>query len=62
MTYFGTGNHASPRTTLSQVVNGVAPIDVALATNGGVASASSTRVYPGYSFPGLGGQRRRSRA
>ncbi len=45
------GNQASTSTTLSQVVNGVAPIDVALAANGGVASASSTYVYPGYSFP-----------
>src|SRR5208282_3562106 len=44
-------NQASASAALSQVVNGVAPIDVALAANGGTASASSTYVYPGYSFP-----------
>jgi hypothetical protein len=49
------GNAASASTALSQVVNASGgsggSIDVALATNGGVASASSTYVAAGYSFP-----------
>ncbi len=49
-----TNNAASASTAFAQVVNaggGGSSIDVALAANGGVASASSTYVYPGYSFP-----------
>ena len=48
-------NTASASATLSQVVNGGggggSSIDVALAANGGMASASSTYVATGYSFP-----------
>ena len=44
-------NNGSTSTTLSQVVNNVgASINVALASNGGVASASSTYAAAGYSF------------
>ena len=45
------GNVASASAALSQVVNGGAQINVALAGNGGVASASSTYAAAGYSFP-----------
>jgi hypothetical protein len=47
------GNTASASASLSQVVNASSggSIDVALASNGGVASASSTYVAAGVSFP-----------
>src|SRR6266540_4284216 len=47
-----TSNTASASSALSQVVNsGGGSVNVALAANGGVASASSTYVAPGYAFP-----------
>ena len=51
-TYAGdAGNNGSTSATLSQVVNNVgASVNVALAANGGVASASSTYAAAGYSF------------
>ena len=45
-------NTASASSALSQVVNsGGGSVNVALAANGGVASASTTYVAPGYAFP-----------
>jgi len=45
-------NTASASAPLSQVVSSSgSSVNVALASNGGVASASSTYVAPGYSFP-----------
>jgi len=45
-------NTASASSALSQVVNSSGgSVNVALAANGGVASASSTYVAPGYAFP-----------
>ena len=51
--YGGDANNAGSNSApLSQVVNsGGGSVNVALASNGGVASASSTYVAPGYSFP-----------
>ena len=50
-------NAASASAALSQVVNASGSIDVALASNGGVASASSTYFRI---LPGLGHHQRRS--
>jgi hypothetical protein len=51
-TYSGDASNAgSVSPTFTQVVNAGASINVALATNGGVASASSTYVAAGVSFP-----------
>lgn len=44
-------NQPSTSSTLSQQVNSLPNVNVALAANGGVASASSTFVATGYSFP-----------
>ena len=44
-------NAASTSSALQQTVNSASSVNVALAANGGVASASSTIVFPGYSFP-----------
>jgi Bacterial Ig-like domain (group 3)/PQQ-like domain len=44
------GNVASSSAPLSQVVNPSSQINVALASNGGIASASSTYTQSGYSF------------
>ncbi len=46
-----TNNAASMSSALQQTVNSTSAVNVALAANGGVASASSTIVLPGYSFP-----------
>jgi streptogramin lyase len=51
--YSGDANNAASQSApLSQVVNGSGgSVNVALAANGGVASASSIYVAPGYAFP-----------
>ena len=51
-TYAGDAtNNGSTSAGLTQVVNSGGGVNVALAANGGVASASSTYVGPGYAFP-----------